>query len=312
MNNKISLLREVLSKNQPLVTSKPTTPKVNPEKCTGCGICADECTSLTIEMIDDKAVHTDNTYCVDCGHCVSVCPAGAIEDILAAEDDYTSYSSKDVPDTKTLQALFRARRSVRDYKDKPVLREVLEEIIEGGRYAPTGGNRPDVHYIVFSSSMEVAELRGPTVKYINKLFSFASNPVIQAMAAMAGAKENIQTVKFYMPWIKFSNRLWKEHQIDNILYDAPAAIIVHGKKMDETIPFSCAIALHQASLIAQTLGLGCCYNGFLSLAISGDSKLKKRLGIPKGHKCFGGMTLGYPKYKFIRTVRRKEAQVTWR
>ncbi len=312
MKRKINLLREVLSKNQPLNINKPKTPTVNPEKCTGCGICAVECCSLTIEMKNNKAVHTDNTYCASCGHCVSVCPAGAIEDPLASEDDYIQFSSEDVPDTRMLQALFRTRRSVRDYKDKQVPREIFEEIIEGGRYAPTGGNRPEVHYIVFTSSREVAELRGPTLKYINRLFTFAKNPVIQAIAAMAGAKENIEAVKFYQPWAKFSNRLWNEQQTDIILYHSPAAIIVHGKKMDETIPFSCAIALHQASLIAQTLGLGCCYNGFLALGINGDSKLKKSLGIPGGHKCYGGMTLGYPKYKYTRTVRREEAQVTWR
>jgi len=273
MNEKIKLLREVLSKNQPLIINKPDTPAVNPEKCTGCGLCADECTSLTIEMINDKAVHVNNTYCVACGHCISVCPAGAIEDHLASPDDYLKFTSKDVPDTKMLQTFFRARRSVRFYKDKLVPREMLEEIIEGGRYAPTGGNRPDVHYIVFSSHGEVAELRGPVLKYINKIFSIASSPVIQAIASMVGARENIQTVKFYQPWIKYSNRLWKEQQIDNILYHAPAAIIVHGKKLDETIPFSCAIALHQASLVAQTLGIGCCYNGFLSMGLNGDRKL---------------------------------------
>jgi nitroreductase/Pyruvate/2-oxoacid:ferredoxin oxidoreductase delta subunit len=312
MNKQIKLLREVLFRNPPLIMNKPNTPTVNPDKCTGCGICAVECCSFTIEIKNDKAVHTDNTYCVDCGHCVSVCPAGAVEDSLASEKDYYPFDSEAVPDTKILQTLFKTRRSVRNYKDTQVPQEILEQIIEGGRYAPTGGNRPEVHYIVFSSSREVAELRGPTLKHINRLFSFVTNPIIQAIASMVGAKEDIKATKFYQPWVEFSNRLWKEHQIDNILYNAPAAIIVYGKKMDDTIPFSCAIALHQASLIAHTLGLGCCYNGFLALGINGDSKLKKSLGIPRRYKCFGAMTLGYPKFKYTSTVRRREAQVTWR
>jgi ferredoxin len=51
--------------------------KVDPEKCTGCGACADECPTDAIEMKDDKAVVNEDE-CVDCGACVDVCPSEAI------------------------------------------------------------------------------------------------------------------------------------------------------------------------------------------------------------------------------------------
>ena len=51
--------------------------KVDPEKCTGCGACADECPTDAIEMQDDKAVVNEDE-CVDCGACVDVCPSEAI------------------------------------------------------------------------------------------------------------------------------------------------------------------------------------------------------------------------------------------
>jgi len=51
--------------------------KVDPEKCTGCGTCVDECPTDAIKMVDDKAV-VDEEECVDCGACVDVCPSEAI------------------------------------------------------------------------------------------------------------------------------------------------------------------------------------------------------------------------------------------
>lgn len=51
--------------------------KVDPEKCTGCGTCVDECPTDAIEMKDDKAVVNEDE-CVDCGACVDVCPTEAI------------------------------------------------------------------------------------------------------------------------------------------------------------------------------------------------------------------------------------------
>ena len=51
--------------------------KVDPEKCTGCGVCVDECPADAIEMKDDKAV-VDEDECIDCDACVDACPDEAI------------------------------------------------------------------------------------------------------------------------------------------------------------------------------------------------------------------------------------------
>ncbi len=64
--------------------------------------------------------------------------------------------------------------------------------------------------------------------------------------------------------------------------------------------------------MAQTLKLGCCFNGFLQVAVNKDPKIKKMLGIPSGHKCYGAMTLGYQRLKYKRFARRRPAQVVWR
>lgn len=46
------------------------------------------------------------------------------------------------------------RRSIRGYQDKPVPRELLEQLVEAGRWAPSAGNLQPCHfYIVQSRSM---------------------------------------------------------------------------------------------------------------------------------------------------------------
>ena len=49
---------------------------VDEEKCTGCGICEDECPQEAI-TVDDVA-HVNADLCTECGVCVDECPNQAI------------------------------------------------------------------------------------------------------------------------------------------------------------------------------------------------------------------------------------------
>ena len=49
---------------------------VDPELCTACGVCIDECPVGAIELNDVAEV--DEELCTECETCVEVCPAEAI------------------------------------------------------------------------------------------------------------------------------------------------------------------------------------------------------------------------------------------
>ena len=51
--------------------------KVDLEKCTGCGSCAEVCPVEAIKIEKDKA-KVDETECVDCGTCLDECQAEAL------------------------------------------------------------------------------------------------------------------------------------------------------------------------------------------------------------------------------------------
>ena len=53
---------------------------VNPDECSGCGSCVDECPSEAITLDEEKGIAVvDNDECVECGACEEACPNQAIK-----------------------------------------------------------------------------------------------------------------------------------------------------------------------------------------------------------------------------------------
>lgn len=52
--------------------------KINEEKCTGCGLCADACHEGAIGMVNGKAKLLREDYCDGLGDCLPACPTDAI------------------------------------------------------------------------------------------------------------------------------------------------------------------------------------------------------------------------------------------
>lgn len=53
------------------------TPRIDRDKCIGCGMCVKNCANDGVHVADGKAV-IDEAHCVGCGYCIAYCPKGAI------------------------------------------------------------------------------------------------------------------------------------------------------------------------------------------------------------------------------------------
>ena len=120
--------------------------QIDQEKCIGCGLCAADCISLNIEVTEKKAqVKKD---CFLCGHCVAVCPAGAVsipEYEMADVEEYDPQSFH--LDPEQLLHSIKFRRSIRNYKDKKVEQDVLAKLLQAGRYTVTAKINQDCCFI---------------------------------------------------------------------------------------------------------------------------------------------------------------------
>lgn len=299
------LLRPRPKKPQP----KPPPPRILHDKCTGCGLCTSVC--LVLERRNKKVVVARPDICIRCGHCGSICPSNAIVGPSVEAKRLTARDRAVAPSAVSLQFLLRSRRSVRRYKSKPVRKKDLDRILEAGRYTPTGTNTQGIEYIVITDPDRIAQLRTMTMPAVIRLFGMANRvakiPIVSDFLLGDQAAENFQNI--YAPAIKNIDEYTRRGD-DRLFYNAPAILLVHGEKLDD-MAFSCSAALFSCSLMAHTLGIGCCLNGFLVLAANRDPKVKKWLGIPRSHKCHAAMTLGYQDVTYHHLVKRNPVKVRW-
>ena len=120
------------------------------DSCTKCKACVNECNyyyfdSDTLSLKDEM-----DEECIECGKCVAVCPVNIIRLQVHKDKILKDYPSKDtLPSFESLSNLIQTRRSLRQFKDKSVPKELIEKIlILAGRYSPTGHNQENVYFTV--------------------------------------------------------------------------------------------------------------------------------------------------------------------
>lgn len=269
---------------------------IDQKKCKRDGICAAECPPQIIVQRDRKSFpsleENGEDFCINCGHCVAVCPHGALTLSTMSPADCPPIQKNLLPDADALKHFLQARRSIRRYKTKPVSRKLMKELIDAARYAPTGSNSQKVHWTVFQNPGDVHRLAGLTIDFMKTMLPLFTDELM--------ARRFRRIVEAW------------DNGIDRVLRSAPHLIVVHSP-VDVSIPAAdCAIALTFLELYARTKGLGTCWAGYLTTAAGLHEPMMKALDLPAGHKCFGAVMLGYPQYGYYRIPKRNEALITWR
>ena len=186
------------------------------------------------------------------------------------------------------------RRSTRKYLDKKVSQELLDKIIETGRYAPSGGNNQSNHFLVIQNKQIIAHL----VKMVEKAFS--KMEITENMYRSLQNSINLSKKGGYV-----------------FCYNAPVLIIVANKKDYGNNQADCALALENMMLEANELDLGSCYINQLKW-LNEDQKILsylQSLGMNEDERVYGSLIVGYPDTNDGKPLRkalpRKGNEVTW-
>ncbi|MBM4339743.1 MAG: 4Fe-4S dicluster domain-containing protein [Deltaproteobacteria bacterium] len=286
-------------------------PQVIEKQCIGCERCVAVCPSFVLEMAGEKSKVVRGDWCIGCGHCGAICPSEAIlyHGILPEKNP----KGGGVPATspEVLGLLIRERRSIRNFTAEPVTKEILEKILDAGRYAPTGSNSQNVHYLMLTSTDQIKELRMMTESFYDKIFSRVKSGTGRFFLSLAAGKKTVEYLNEALPKVTYLREQMGRGK-DRLFFHAPVVMITHAESWDSLSSFNCSVALYNCSLMAHTLGLGCCFNGLLVNAVNHAPKIKRWLNIPGDHRCYSAMALGYTKMKYPGLVQRQPPKVRWR
>jgi nitroreductase/Pyruvate/2-oxoacid:ferredoxin oxidoreductase delta subunit len=285
-------------------------PVVITKDCIGCERCVAICPSFVLDMVEAKSRVVRGEWCIGCGHCGAVCPTEAILHEGSCFDMHPNKGEAPATSPEILELLLRERRSVRIYTRNPVPEEVLNKILDAGKYAPTGTNSQNVHYVVLKSPEQLAELQKMTISFYQKIFSRVRGWFGLFLLSLVAGRKTAEYLRESLPQIEYANEQMKQGK-DRLFYHAPVVMLAHAESWDTCSSFNCSVALYNCSLMAHTLGLGCCFNGFLVNAVNHSPKIKAWLGIPADHQCYSAMTLGLPDVKYLRLVHRYPPKVTY-
>jgi hypothetical protein len=79
---------------------------------------------------------------------VVACPADAIEHSDFPPGSFGPLTPELLPSSAQVFELLRARRSIREFQDKPVPNAVVEQVLEAARTAPSAHNYQKTQYVV--------------------------------------------------------------------------------------------------------------------------------------------------------------------
>lgn len=147
------------------------------------------------------------------------------------------------------------RRSVRRFKDQPIEREKLIEILNAARVAPSSSNSQPWHFIIVEDKDKIETIARAAPSGTRSIISFARNA---AAIVVACYKKRI------------THHLARIFGHENHLIDI-------------------AIATDHLVLRATDLGIGTCWIGWFD-----EKELQRLLKIPRGYRVAALVALGYP------------------
>jgi len=290
---------------------EPPEIKVDKIKCTACNICVEACPQDVYELAD-VAVVSYPGRCISCGHCVALCPEDAVTHEAYPEGTVKPLGARKVPTAAATETLMRARRSVRNFKDKEVPREAVEELVRRALSSyPSAHNIRPVRVLALADAKVIKKVREATIEWYRTAVRRMRNPILRTIYGAVAVKEDREGAYAMVDDMK---RLLEAHDAgrDDLFHGAPVVLVFHAPVATAMPQETVDGAASQIVTMATAMGLGTCFIGWLTSAAARGDEIREALGIPDDHAVYAALALGYPKYKYRRAIGRPAPEVKWR
>ncbi len=252
--------------------------RIDTDKCIGCGLCVKDCVGEHLFLAETGAAVKPGA-CPECGHCYAICPQNAI-----TLDGY-DFTGADVPphglnhfDSALFLRALKSRRTCRHFQKRDVPADVLNTLLDAGRFSPTGSNKQDVHFTILRDCY--SEIERLAVEFLR-------------------SKQREGTDKG-----TFMDRTITENYF---FKGAPLVLLISAESL-----LDAGLSAAYIELMAYNLGLGVLYSGYFQYAFACCEEIRKLVGLPENEKLGACLVLGYPELEYKRIVPRYSPNVTWR
>lgn len=173
---------------------------------------------------------------------------------------------------KEMLTFIKGRRSTRKYKKDCPKRELIETVIEAGRFAPSGGNNQSTHFLVITDK-----------KVLDTLQKLVAEEFVKMEVTEGGSK-------LLMHAIRASKR--GEYVFN---YNAPVLIITANLENYGNNIADCSCALENMMLMANALDLGSCWINQLRWLKDNPVILAylKTIGLKETERVYGALAVGF-------------------
>ena len=175
--------------------------------------------------------------------------------------------------TQDTYSVITTRRSTRRFRPDAVPEEKLRQVVEAGRYAPSGGNSQTTHFFVIRDKAVLAEL---------------ARLAEEAFSKMEVAPDTYRSLANSIRAAKKGGYVFH--------YSAPVLILFANRKDYGNNMADCCCALENMAVMANALDLGTCYINQINWLREDPAMLSylRTLGLTEDERVYASLAVGLP------------------
>jgi len=293
------------------------TININQETCKKCLLCSEVCPNKIFKKseLNEIVLRPDRVdVCFKCGQCMAVCSTKSIVvDGLSYEKDFFELPENESNNyEKTFYSMIHTRRAIRNFKDKPVPKELLEKIVEAISFAPPGFPPLKIKIIIVQNTELIKQALPSMIRLYENLVNMMGKPIHRFFIKRKVGNKKFKTMQEHLiPLLISRLPSLKNGTEDTLTRNAPAMILFLADKNEEDIRQDISIGATYGMLAAHSIGLGGSIMDIIPPAIENDKELRKLFCVPDNNEILTSMIIGYPKYKYQRGIKRSLKSVKW-